>query len=169
MQYLSRRNYHYLFLLLLLLFPPSPGYANEKVGDHDALQGVTETKAVFDIHVSKPALLVLYLDVIGKTYEDLLMQGQTPVFVVAFRGPTLRFITRENWSFSIEDQERIERVSSLIEQLLERGVKFEACSIAANLFKVDPKTYLPGIKPVGNTFVSLIGYQAKGYSLVPVD
>lgn len=169
MQYLSKWKYHYLALLFVLLFSSSAGYGSEKVNDHDALQGVTETKAVFDIHVNKPEMLLLYLDVIGKTYEDLQRQNQTPVFVVAFRGPTLRFITSDNWSFSIEDQKRLEIASGMIKQLLARGVKFEACSIAAKLFKVDPKTYLAGIKPVGNTFVSLIAYQAKGYSLVPVD
>jgi len=48
------------------------------------------------------------------------------------------------------------------------GVKMEACSVAARLFDVDSKTYLPGIKPVGNTFVSLIGYQAKGFAVIPI-
>ncbi len=42
-------------------------------------------------------------------------------------------------------------------------------AIAAGLFKVDPKTFIPEVKPVGNTFISLIGYQAKGYGLVPIN
>jgi hypothetical protein len=33
---------------------------------------------------------------------------------------------------------------------------------------VDPKTLLPGIEHVGNTFVSQIGYQAKGYAIIPI-
>lgn len=169
MQYLIPRKFIFITILFVLFLTISDALATDKVNDSDALRGVTETKAIFDIHVNKTEMLVLYLEVIAKTYDDLKRQGQAPLFVIAFRGPTLRFITNENWSFSIEDQERIEKTALLIQGLLERGVMFEACSIAANLFKVDPKTYVPGVKPVGNTFVSLIGYQAKGYSLVPVD
>lgn len=169
MKSLMEQKYKPIIIVLLLFLTSSWAASAEIVDDHDALQGVTETKTVFDIHVNKPEMLVLYLEVIGQTYEDLKRQDQVPVFVVAFRGPALRFLTSENWSFAVEDQARIEKASTLIKELLARGVKFEACSIAADLFKVDPKTYLPGIKPVGNTFVSLIGYQARGYHLVPVD
>jgi hypothetical protein len=40
--------------------------------------------------------------------------------------------------------------------------------VATRLFSVDNATLLPGIEPVGNTFVSLIGYQAQGYATIPV-
>ena len=70
-------------------------------------------------------------------------------------------IIMEHYShISEEDQQKLEKSAVLIEELKGHGVKLEACSIASRLFKVDPKTYLPGVKPVGNTFVSLIGYQA---------
>jgi hypothetical protein len=36
------------------------------------------------------------------------------------------------------------------------------------MFKVDPATILPEIKHEENGVISLIGYQAKGFSLVPV-
>jgi intracellular sulfur oxidation DsrE/DsrF family protein len=44
----------------------------------------------------------------------------------------------------------------------------EACSVATRLFGVDNGTLLDGIKPVGNTFVSLTGYQAQGYANIPI-
>lgn len=169
MRLLSDHKDKLVFILFILLWLPLVANAESNVNDSDALRGVTETKAVFDIHVSKPETLELYLQVIRQTHDDLKRQGQNPVLVVAFRGPTLRLITSENWSFSEEDQDLIEKSAALIKELLSLGVKFEACSIAAKLFKVDPNSYLPGIKPVGNTFVSLIGYQAQGYGLVPVD
>jgi len=48
------------------------------------------------------------------------------------------------------------------------GVRMEACSVATKLFNVSNKSLLNGIKPVGNTFVSLTGYQAKGYASIPI-
>ncbi len=44
----------------------------------------------------------------------------------------------------------------------------ESCSIATKLMGVDNVTFIPYVKPVGNTFVSLIGYQKKGYALIPI-
>ena len=49
------------------------------------------------------------------------------------------------------------------------GIKFESCLIAAKLLGVEPSSILPEIKQVGNGWISLIGYQARGYSLVPVS
>jgi intracellular sulfur oxidation DsrE/DsrF family protein len=48
------------------------------------------------------------------------------------------------------------------------GIKLEICLIAAKVFNVDPASVLPEIKRVGNGWISMIGYQAQGYSLVPV-
>jgi hypothetical protein len=39
---------------------------------------------------------------------------------------------------------------------------------AANFFNVDPETISPLISRVDNGWISSIGYQAKGYQLVPV-
>jgi uncharacterized protein len=34
---------------------------------------------------------------------------------------------------------------------------------------VDPATILPEVDPVGNGFISVVGYQAQGYSLVTIN
>lgn len=41
-------------------------------------------------------------------------------------------------------------------------------SVATRLTGVDAETLLPGVEHVGNTFVSQIGYQAKGYAIIPI-
>ncbi len=137
--------------------------------DSDALQGVKDTKILFDINLSEAKKLELYLGVIKMTRGDLLRQGQHPDIVLAFRGASVRLVSSELWSFSEEDQQSLEKSALILKELKESGVRLEACSIATNLFKVDNNTILPGIKVVGNTFVSLTGYQAKGYSLVPIQ
>jgi intracellular sulfur oxidation DsrE/DsrF family protein len=53
--------------------------------------------------------------------------------------------------------------------LAQAGVRFEACAIATRLFGVENNSVLPQVKVVGNTFNSLIGYQAKGYALIPIQ
>ena len=48
------------------------------------------------------------------------------------------------------------------------GIKLEICLIAARVLGVDPASILPEIKKVPNGYISVIGYQAHGYSLVHV-
>lgn len=170
MRQVSDHKYYFIFILCVFLFLASlTTEAADKENDAAALHGVVATKAVFDVRVTQPEKLFFFLQVIRQTHDDLVRQGQVPEFVVAFRGPAVRFITSENWSFSVEDQQKIEKSAVAIAELKDRGVRFEACSIAARLFRVDRETYLPAIKSVGNSFVSLIGYQSKGYGLVPVN
>ena len=44
----------------------------------------------------------------------------------------------------------------------------ELCSIAADAKKIDKGDFLPGIEVVANGYISVIGYQSKGYNLVPI-
>jgi intracellular sulfur oxidation DsrE/DsrF family protein len=169
MELIANIKYNLILILLSLMILPITVLGEDRIDDGDALEGVKETKAIYDFRINKPAKLTFFLEVIEKTFNDLVRQGQNPEFVIAFRGATVRLITSENWSFSEGEQKELEKSALLIKHLHGRGVKFEACSIAAGLFKVDRNSYLPEINPVGNTFVSLIGYQAKGYGIVPVN
>lgn len=137
--------------------------------DADALTGVTAAKTLFDINLSEPQKLGLYLRVINQTYDDLLRQGRQPEMVVAFRGASVRLISTERWSFSEEDQQQLIQSASLLKELKAKGVRLEACSIATDLFRIDTDTILPEIKVVGNTFVSLTAYQSRGYNLIPIQ
>jgi intracellular sulfur oxidation DsrE/DsrF family protein len=163
------RSIFFGIVCIFAIWPVNSGWALEEMNDLDALESVQSTKTLFDINVSTANKLELYLQVIEQTYDDLIRQEQTPVFVIAFRGAAVRLITSENWAFSVEDQESIKKAAASIHKLSKQGVKLEACSIATKLFKIDNKTLLPEIKVVGNTFVSLVGYQAKGYALVPIQ
>ena len=137
--------------------------------DEKALQGVTKSRTLFDINLTEAPKLELYLSVIKQTQADLVRQGVTPEIVIAFRGASVRLITSETWVFSEEEQKSLERSAGLLAELANAGIRIEACAIATNLFKVDNSTLLPGIEVVGNTFVSLTGYQTKGYTLIPIQ
>ncbi|WP_163338445.1 DsrE family protein [Desulfopila sp. IMCC35008] len=166
-RYVDRKSL-VLISLITLLLAYLPSLARSEVNDQYALTGVSDAKAVFDIQLSKPEKFAFYLEVISKTHKGIVDQGGHPEFVVAVRGPSIRYISKETWSFSEEDLQYLETSARLIKDLKSRGVRFEACSIAAGLFKVDHQTYLAAVDPVGNTLISLIGYQAQGYGLVPI-
>lgn len=160
-----------MVIALFVLLSASFAVANtaKTIDDSDALQGVRSAKGIFDINVSDAKKLELYLTVIQRTYDDLVRQGQKADLVIAFRGASVRLISTEIWSFSDEDQESLKRSSVLLTRLKGLGVKLEACSVATELFKIDKSTILPEVHVVGNTFISLIGYQARGYALVPIQ
>ncbi|MDM8560411.1 DsrE family protein [Candidatus Parabeggiatoa sp. HSG14] len=142
-----------------------------KLDDRDALQGVKKGKVLFDINIAdKPNKLALYLTVIQQTHSDLVRQNVEPDIVLAFRGMAVKLInTQRSDKMALEYEASLEDVASLIEDLQKkRGIKMEACGIAMRLFKMKKETLLPGIKAVGNTFVSIIGYHAQGYATIPI-
>lgn len=160
----------FFFLLLpLISITLLPVPANSEVTDIRALNGLNMVKAVFDLRVKEPKRFAFFLEVIEKTHEAILQQGLESELVVAVRGPAIRFMSGEIWAFSEADQKHLKDSAGMIKNLSAKGVIFEACSIAAGLFRVDRQTYLEGVTPVDNTFVSLVGYQAQGYGLVPVN
>lgn len=159
-----------LLLMALLVVSIPTARAQDKVPDDAAaLAGLTRTQTLFDVSVSTPEKFEWYLRVIHRTYDDLVRQGRTPEMIIAFRGPAVRLITSENWAFSEEDQELLHKASVLLAELGKMGVRLEACSVATELFKIDVGTFLPGITLVGNTFVSLTGYQNRGYALISIN
>lgn len=62
----------------------------------------------------------------------------------------------------------LEQIAKTIAAMAEDGIKIEICKFAAKLFGVEPATILPEIKQIENGWISLIGYQAKGYALVAI-
>lgn len=138
------------------------------IDDADALQGLTAGKAVFDVTIGDPAKLALYLSIIEETHEGLVKQGVKPDLVVAFRGPAVLLISKNREKVPKNQRAKYDEVISLIRDLKDIGVKFEACSVAARMKKVDTASIYPEIKVVGNTFISLTGYQNKGYAYIPI-
>ncbi|TKB48175.1 hypothetical protein FCL40_13680 [Ferrimonas sediminicola] len=150
-------------LSLILSLNLAPAQASERPLDSQALAGVTQGKALFDINLGELEKLPLYLQVIEMTYDGLVAQGVTPEFVIAFRGAAVQFIDNSDATVPARQQ-----IAAQIKQLHTKGIRLEACSIATELFGVDNGQLLPGITPVGNTFISLIGYQAQGYATVVI-
>lgn len=141
----------------------------EKPRDRAALDGVTAGKVVWDINMGDPKKLALYLRVIQETYDDLVRQGVDPDMIFAFRGKSVLLISTDREAIPLDQHVYLDEVAELLADLNQRpGVKMEACSVACRLFGVKVENLLPRIQAVGNTFVSLIGYQAQGYGTIPI-
>ena len=99
---------------------------------------------------------------------SLTKQGVKPDVILAFRGLSVRLISKDREQIQLEEHVHLDKIAEQLADLSNQGVRMEACSVATRLFKIDNKSLLDGIKPVGNTFVSLTGYQAQGYANIPI-
>lgn len=154
-----------VFLLSMLSFAQA-----EKPDDADALDGIETGKVVWDVTLSKPSRLLFVMKVIDETYADLERQGVTPDMVFTFHGRVLKLLSSQPIELDLDEEAAHEELLALIDTMSKKpGVKMESCSVAARVLGIDNKTIVPAVKPVGNTFVSLIGYQQKGYALIPID
>ena len=136
--------------------------------DADALQGMTTGKAVFDVTMGNPEKLALYLSLIDETYQGLVRQGVKPDVIVAFHGDAIALVSKSRAKVPKSKLSKYDDIAMLIKDLKELGVKLEGCAIAARLLKVNPDSIYPEVKVVGNTFISLIGYQNRGYAYIPI-
>lgn len=158
----------YTLIAVTVLMLSQSLLAADAPDDSDALKGVTKGKVVFDINMAEAKKMTLYLSVIKQTVEDLERQNVEPDVILAYRGLSVRLISKNREQMELTDYEYLDKIAAQLAELQQKGVRVEACSVATRLFKVDNQSLLDGIKPVGNTFVSLTGYQAQGYANIPI-
>lgn len=155
-----------LFMFVLLALGTNAGAS--EINDAVALSGLKEGKGVYLVSLDKPQKAALYLEIIKETHKSMDAQGVKPDFVVVFVGSTVRFLTTEPAADLKKAKPALESIASSIKELKKLGVRQEVCVIATNFFKVPNDKLLPELTLVGNGFTSLIGFQAKGYGLVPI-
>lgn len=156
-----------LFVAFVLLL--GVGAANAAApNDHAALSGLSEAKAVFLIDVNNPGHVAHVLKVVGMTEAGLREQHVKPHLIVVFVGPDVAFLTRDRRGIGYMDERAVAAVQKEIGALRKSGVLVEACNIAMKGMDLTPNMLIPDVEAVGNGYISVIGYQAKGYSLVPV-
>ena len=136
--------------------------------EYTAMKGIKSVKAVFDERESIPKNAAFHLKGIHQTYKEMAAMKKNPVFVVVFIGPSVKLISKNREGFSPEDLKSLDEIANTISAMAKDGINFEMCLVAAKFFNVDPASVLPEIKGVGNGWISILGYQAQGYSLVPV-
>jgi len=155
-------------LILLVGYVFSSGVAHSE--GVEALKGLSSVKAVIGFSTGDPKKAVTYLTLIGDTLKDPNIQAVTknPDFVVSFGGPSVKLLAKDTKGFSPEEQKLIEEMKVKISALAKEGVVFEYCMYAAKLFGVEPAE-IAGMQVVDNGWVSLIGYQGRGFSFLPAN
>jgi len=153
---------------LCLLTFINPTYA-ERPDDSYALANMKTGKAVFDVNMGSAHKLASYLKVIQQTVDDLVKQNVQPDIILAFRGGSVKLVSTErDDDLPLDDEDALDAIAKRVAALQAKGVRTEACSVATVLLDVPNDSLLKNVIPVGNTFVSLIGYQAKGYAVIPI-
>jgi intracellular sulfur oxidation DsrE/DsrF family protein len=139
------------------------------INDRAALGDLKVGKAVFLVDIGDAKKLNFYLEVIQGTYKGMKDQGVAPDFVLVYIGPSVKYLTTSPSADTGQDAGGVLlEIESNVEALAALGVRQEICAVATRVFGIDNNTVLPGLTLVGDGFISLIGYQAQGYHLVPV-
>jgi len=159
----------FVALCTLALAPLVVGAAHAApLQDTEALQGLTSAKAVFMIDLNNPGRVAHVLHVIGETEQGLQKQSVKPHLVVVVIGPAVAFLTKDRRGISYMDERAVSEIQAGIHKLATVGVRTEACGVALKGMDVSPEDVIADVHPVGNGYISAIGYQAHGYALVPV-
>jgi len=149
-------------VLLALLSQPISSFA---LDDKLAFSGLNSTRAIYDVSSNDEKKLQFIFKVIRDTYDGATQQGVKQTTIVSMRGPTVRLLVRGRQGDKVLQQE----TAGLINELTERDIRLEACGYALNLFGVEPEDLYAGILAIGNSLNSVVGYQTKGYALVPMN
>jgi uncharacterized protein len=161
---------YFLFSLvtLIMITLTAPTTAS---GEYDALDGVKRIKAVFDVSLESPQAANVVFGAVKNVYEDQNVRSlpEQPQVAVVFHGPAVKLISTNHEGFDDADKAALSEFANMVRQMKNDGVKLEVCSYALEVLGVDPATVLPEVEKVGNGFISVVGYQSQGYSVVTIN
>lgn len=146
----------------------TPWAIAQAADDKDALAGVKELKVAFDIHEGDGKALLNRLNVIDETRQSLIKQGVAPHFVLAFRGPATKLVQTDAEKVKVEDRPvAVQIQTKLAEMSRAPGVDgIEQCSVAIRQQGTKAENVIPAVKVIGNSWISLMAYQARGYAYI---
>lgn len=158
----------FTFVLFLFIYGAASA-ASLIINDSAALGDMKVGKSVFLVDIGDPKKLNFYLQVIQGTHKNMSDQGVTPDFVIVYIGPSVKYLTSAPSAQTEKDAGGLLLdIEANIDTLAALGIRQEICAVATRVFGVDNHTIHSGLSLVGDGFISLIGYQAQGYHLVPV-
>lgn len=136
--------------------------------DQEALTGLREVKVAFDLTAGDPKILLGRLNVIDETRQSLIQQGVTPHFVLTFRGPATKLIQTDLSKIKPDDREGAAKIAAKLDQMRHaKGIEnLEQCAVAVREQGTSAEKVVPSVKVVGNAWISLMAYQAKGYAYI---
>jgi hypothetical protein len=145
----------------------APVYA-EVPKDQAALFGLKDVKVAFDLQNGDGKILLKQLEVIDETRQSLIEQGVKPEFVLTFRGPATVLVQTDQSEIKPENRDYARKIAEKIHALraVDGIASIEQCAVAVRLSGTKPENVVPDVKVVGNGWISLMAYQAKGYGYI---
>lgn len=138
--------------------------------DKEALGGLKEAKVIFDITTGNAKKLLGRLDLIEETRDGMVKQGVTPRIVLAVRGPASLLIQRDESRIKPEDLPVAKKIWEKIQAMSkDTSYQMDQCAVANRFLKIKNEDTIPEFHIVGNSWISLTGYQNKGYAYIPID
>ena len=134
-----------------------------------AVEGLESINAVVDFRKDNPKEVATYLNLIHQTYKGVNMNiNENTDFIIVFTGSVVKLLSTNKDGFPSEEHEIIDNIAEIIAAMAKDGIKMEICLYAAKANGIESDSILPEIEQVLNGWLSLIGYQAKHYSLLPI-
>ena len=171
---MTRKNHilvHTLVTVAVFIFVVTLMASPVMSGEYAALEGVKSLKTVFDVSQGSPQTANIVFWAVKNVNDDQSVRAlpESPQVAVVFHGPAVKMISTDRKGFKASDNEALDEFANLIRQMKKDGVRFEVCDYALKVLGVDPATVLPEVDHVGNGFISIAGYQAKGYSVITIN
>ncbi len=155
------------FAIISCLTIPLAGASN--LDNRAALEGLKTPKVYFDVSLKDDNLLVFRMELLDKTIKQMADAGLEVIGIMGFRGGASRFITRDDHYVLEEEINNKKKIQEWVREFSNSGLVVEQCAIAAEILDIPQEDFIPEVKVVANGYISLIGYQAQGYSVVPMD
>ena len=151
-------------LAALLLLSSGGAFA----ADSSPLAGIKEGKVVFDITEGDGKLLLVRLESIEETRQDLIRQGVTPHFVLSFRGPATLLLQSDLEKIKPEARPFAPQIAALLAQMGKSSgfESLEQCGVAIRHAGTKAENVVPPVKVVANSFVTIMVWEMKGYAYI---
>jgi len=152
---------------LALFFLPQAAFSQQG-NDLRALDTLSELKVYFDIKADSAAKLEKRLIWINDTYEQVTQKNIKATFIIGIRSKASFFITKGDDYIDEEDIVFTGKIEKWLKHFVKQGIPIEQCGISAKLFDIDSEDFFPEVTFVKNSYISIAGYQNRGYAYVPM-
>jgi intracellular sulfur oxidation DsrE/DsrF family protein len=137
--------------------------------NNPGLKGLDKIQVYFDVNVKDDNLLAYRMELVDQTIRQMAQSGVEVAAVIGFRGGASRFITADDHYVLAEEMANKKKIQDWVVYFSDRGTVIEQCAIAAEIHQIELQDFLPEVKVVGNGYISMAGYQTRGYALIPMD
>lgn len=154
-----------IVVLFFLGLMPQENVQAQTEDTYQAVEGVSSVNTVFDFRVGDSDKAMTHLNLIHGMLEDphMIIKGEQPEVIIVLIGPSVNLVSTDKIKNAPEAKNEI---AKKISDMTADGIRFEICMTAAHAHGVPADSVLPEIVQVKNGWISLVGYQQKGYSMI---